>query len=53
MGGEYQQHFDNISIFLQVFDILMESSHLAHKLLENTKHFRSLMNEAGFTIGVS
>ena len=40
-------------IWLQVFDILMDSNELAEKLAANTAQFRSQMTEAGFTLGVS
>ena len=37
----------------QALDIIMESSDLPHRVLENTVRFRTRMTEAGFTLSVS
>ena len=37
---------------LQVFDLLMNGSDLVNKLQTNTKYFRSVLKDAGFSLKV-
>ena len=39
--------------WFQVFDLLMNGSDLVAQLQRNTKYFRSVLEEAGFTLMVS